>query len=96
MDKVTRMNSVTITMEQGFTHLPDKAVWLDDYLHELASFPNGKYDDQADSTSQGLERFKKYCPTSTYWFVELYKREATRIEGEGRGRKWLRSSLKIQ
>ena len=28
--------------------------WLPEYLHELAMFPNGKFNDQADSTSQAL------------------------------------------
>jgi hypothetical protein len=34
-----RMHSVTSTIENGFVHLPDKASWLGEYLHELASFP---------------------------------------------------------
>jgi len=29
-------------------------VWLAEYLHELTVFPNGKHDDQADSTAQFL------------------------------------------
>lgn len=40
MDKVMRMHSVTSTIENGFVHLPDKAEWLADYLHELTTFPN--------------------------------------------------------
>jgi len=59
MDKIMRMHSVTSTIENGFVHLPDQAAWLAEYLHELTSFPNGKYDDQADSTSQALDWFKQ-------------------------------------
>jgi hypothetical protein len=39
----------------GFVHLPEKAEWLPEYLHELTTFPKGKHDDQADSTSQALD-----------------------------------------
>jgi hypothetical protein len=32
--------------------------WLAQYLAELTAFPNGKHDDQVDSTAQMLDRFK--------------------------------------
>ena len=50
-----RLHSVTGTIENGFVHLPDKASWLGDYLHEMTSFPKGKFDDQCDSTAQALD-----------------------------------------
>ena len=58
MDKIMRMNLVTNMIENGFVHLPEKESWLGEYLHELTSFPKGKYDDQADSTSQALNWVK--------------------------------------
>jgi predicted phage terminase large subunit-like protein len=61
MNKIMRVHSVTSIIENGFVHLPDKAAWLADYLHELSSFPKGKYDDQADSTSQALDWLKQNC-----------------------------------
>jgi predicted phage terminase large subunit-like protein len=79
MDKTMRMNSVTSTIENGLAHLPDKAAWLGEFLHELTSFPNGKYDDQADSTSQGLDWFKQNCMTPVYGLFEFYKQEDARI-----------------
>ena len=82
MDKTMRMHSVTSVMENGFVHLPDKASWLGEYLHELASFPKGKYDDQADSTSQALDWFKQQYMTPVYGLFEYYKREAERIRKE--------------
>jgi len=82
MDKTMRMHSVTSTIENGFAHLPDKAAWLGEYLHELTSFPNGKYDDQADSTSQALDWFKQQNTTAVYGLLEYYKREAQRIKAE--------------
>jgi predicted phage terminase large subunit-like protein len=73
MDKTMRMHSVTSTIENGFAHLPDEAAWLGEYLHELANFPKGKYDDQADSTSQALDWFKQSCMKSP--FIEVIKHE---------------------
>jgi predicted phage terminase large subunit-like protein len=68
-DKVMRMNAQTATIENGFVYLPRDAPWLADYLHELSSFPNGKYDDQADSTSQALDWIKRGLvePTAIAW-----------------------------
>jgi len=82
MEKTMRMNSVTSTIENGFAHIPDKAAWLDEYLHELKGFPNGKFDDQADSTSQALDWFKQGSGTRTYDLFEYYKREAGRLKAE--------------
>jgi predicted phage terminase large subunit-like protein len=59
MDKIMRLHSVSSTVENGFVHLPDNAEWLATYLHELVTFPKGKYDDQADSTSQALDWAKQ-------------------------------------
>jgi hypothetical protein len=49
-----RLNAQTGAMEAGFVHLPSEAHWLADYLHELVTFPRGRYDDQVDSTAQAL------------------------------------------
>jgi len=80
MDKTMRMHSVTSTIENGLVHLPDKASWLGEYLHELASFPKGKYDDQADSTSQALDWFKQQCMNSGYGLLDYYKREKEKMK----------------
>jgi predicted phage terminase large subunit-like protein len=82
MDKTMRLHSVTSTIENGFAHLPDKAAWLGEYLHELTSFPKGKYDDQADSTSQALDWFKQQCMTPVYGLLDYYKQEAERLKAE--------------
>jgi len=76
VDKIMKMHSVTSTIENGFVHLPDKAAWLGEYLHELATFPKGKYDDQADSTSQALDWFRSCATNHTYGLIEYLKREA--------------------
>jgi predicted phage terminase large subunit-like protein len=80
MDKIMRMNSITSTIENGFVHLPDKAPWLGEYLHELTTFPNGKYDDQADSTSQALDWFKQRSMTPVHGILEYYKQEVEKMK----------------
>jgi Terminase RNaseH-like domain len=82
LDKITRMNTVTSMIENGFVSLPDKAAWLGEYLQELISLPKGKHDDQADSTSQGLDWFKQNCMTPVYGLFEYYKQEDARIREE--------------
>lgn len=58
-DKIMRMHAQTAMIENGFVYLPEKAAWLDQYLHEMSVFPNGKHNDQVDSTSQFLDWFKQ-------------------------------------
>jgi len=50
-----RLHSATNIIENGLVYLPTEAHWRAVYLHELTVFPNGKHDDQADSTSQALD-----------------------------------------
>ncbi len=58
-DKIMRMHAQTAMIENGFVHLPKEAGWRAEYLHELAVFPGGKYDDQVDSTAQLLDWLKQ-------------------------------------
>jgi predicted phage terminase large subunit-like protein len=81
MDKTMRLHSVTSTMENGFVHLPDKACWLAEYLHELTIFPKGKNDDQADSTSQALDWFKN-SSGGVYGLLDLFKQEKERMAAQ--------------
>jgi len=76
MDKIMRMHAVTSTIENGFVHLPDKAPWLGEFLHELTSFPKGKFDDQADSTSQALNWLKSSSMNETYGWIDYLKHRA--------------------
>jgi predicted phage terminase large subunit-like protein len=79
-DKVMRMHSVTSMIENGFVYLPDKADWLADYLHEMTTFPKGRFDDQCDSTSQALDWVKKGGDFDR--FVRSYKALAEKVESE--------------
>ena len=76
MDKIMRLHSVTNTIENGFVYLPTEADWLASYMHELTTFPGGKYDDQADSTSQALDWVKQN--THMYGLLEYYHQESLR------------------
>jgi predicted phage terminase large subunit-like protein len=58
-DKETRMAVHSSTFEAGQVFLPCTAPWKDDYLAELLAFPNARYDDQVDSTSQFLQWAKE-------------------------------------
>src|SRR3984893_4857302 len=58
-DKIMRLNAQTGMIENGFVHIPESASWLAEYLHEMTVFPNGKHDDQVDSTAQFLDWVNK-------------------------------------
>jgi predicted phage terminase large subunit-like protein len=79
MDKIMRMHSVSSTIENGFVHIPAQADWLPEYMHEIASFPRGKFDDQVDSTSQALDWVKqgKEC----YGVLDLRKKLIAQMGG---------------
>jgi len=80
LDKAQRMSTVTSTIENGFVYLPESAHWRAEYLHELVTFPKGRFDDQADSTSQALDWFKVHGFRSGY--EQLLKQQAERIAVE--------------
>ena len=53
-DKEARFLAQSVRFETGQVHVPIEAPWLADWLAELLAFPNGRHDDQVDSTSQAL------------------------------------------
>jgi predicted phage terminase large subunit-like protein len=65
-DKIMRLHAQTALIENGFVRIPEDAPWLAEYLHELTVFPKGKHDDQADSTAQFLDWYKKPGPNDGY------------------------------
>ncbi|MGA9550220.1 MAG: phage terminase large subunit [Rhodomicrobium sp.] len=80
-DKVMRLHAQTATIENGFVHLPREAHWLADYLHELTLFPDGRHDDQVDSTSQALA-WTKQRPAG--WALrEIYRQEYEKARNPG-------------
>lgn len=54
-DKVARLNTVSPLIEGGRVFLPKGVGWLDEFMNEMQSFPNGAHDDQVDALSMGLD-----------------------------------------
>src|SRR5205807_2511338 len=75
-DKTMRLHAQTAMIENGFVHIPESVPWLAEYLHEMTVFPNGKHDDQVDSTAQFLDWFKKPFPGQGHyeWMRMQYER----------------------
>jgi predicted phage terminase large subunit-like protein len=70
-DKIMRMHAQPAMIENGFVYIPQDAPRLAEYLHEMTVFPNGKHDDQVDSTAQFLDWLKKPFPGQNIF--ELYR-----------------------
>src|SRR5690349_23773346 len=91
-DKIMRLHAQTALIENGFVRIPEDAPSLAEYLHELTVFPKGKHDDQADSTAQFLDWYKKPGPNDGYF--EWLRMEAEAIQNPGKDRKRIRVLLK--
>jgi phage terminase large subunit-like protein len=76
-DKVIRPHAQTAMIENGFVHVPEQAPWLAPYLAELTAFPNGKHDNQVDSTAQMLDWFKGADrePGRFYGYYRIFAKE---------------------
>jgi predicted phage terminase large subunit-like protein len=82
-DKVMRIWAQTAMIENGFVHLPDRAPWLALYLHELTSFPHGRFDDQVDATAQMLDWFKMASREDPIY--ALYRRRYEELKARQKG-----------
>lgn len=85
-DKTTRMSLASILVDEGAVLIPEAAPWLADFLHELAGFPHGRHDDQADAFSQALNYFRidrQEPPPIRFAREELAKIHGLTIEGPG-------------
>jgi len=76
-DKLMRMVAQTPAIEAGRVLLPKQASWLGEYVHELTTFPKGKYDDQVDSTAQALKWIGKEGQTPG--LIQYYRDECERL-----------------
>ena len=54
-DKQARFLAQSPKFESGQVLLPREAEWLPTYINELLAFPNGRHDDQVDSTAHALD-----------------------------------------
>lgn len=51
----------------GDVYLLDGAAWLDDFVSELADFPDGKHDDRVDALTQALIHYA--TARSAFWYA---------------------------
>ena len=73
-DKRMRLVAQTATLENGFVFVLKDAPWLQDFLDELAIFPNGRHDDQVDALSQALDWIKETGREPS--IITFYKQQA--------------------
>lgn len=64
--KVARAHAVSADVEAGNVYLPEGATFTSDFVEELASFPNGTYDDQVDAATQALRRLSSGATTASW------------------------------
>ena len=76
-DKIMRIKAQTARIENGEVLLPKEAPWLDAYLAEMTIFPNGRHDDQVDSTSQALCWIT--TPQAGMGVFEFYRQEYEKL-----------------
>lgn len=82
-DKLTRLFANAGVFESGKALLPVRAPWLAEYIHELTSFPSGKFDDQVDSTSQALKYMKERLEEpGILAYMRMQSEKASRERGE--------------
>jgi predicted phage terminase large subunit-like protein len=60
-NKKARMQIQSAKFEAGLVFFPKHAPWLSDYQAEVFAFPNVRFDDQVDSTSQALAADHSGC-----------------------------------
>lgn len=54
--KEARFQAVAPAWEAGNVYLPEKALWLEEFVSELLYFPNAKHDDQVDAMTQYINK----------------------------------------
>jgi hypothetical protein len=93
-----RLHAQTAIIENGFVHIPESAPWLAEYLHEMTVFPNGKHDDQVDSTAQFLDWFKRPFPNQGIYEFTRKQAEALQraFKPESEKPNWAPGSLEWQ
>lgn len=65
--KLERAHAMQPYHAAGNIELPDNAPWLEEYIAEHASFPNGAHDDDVDAQSQGLQGLEKKRTSMDMW-----------------------------
>ena len=69
-DKVARVNSVLPLIEGGRVFLPQASPWLDSFVDEAVTFPNGNHDDQVDALSITLDVLSRTSISVDAWDLQ--------------------------
>jgi predicted phage terminase large subunit-like protein len=76
--KLARAQAIAPLWESGSIELPDPqefgCSWIEDYLHNICTFPKAAHDDDVDATSQALIYMRNRLGGG---IVEFYRRQAT-------------------
>jgi predicted phage terminase large subunit-like protein len=71
-DKTARAYAVTPLCEAGRVYLPQSAPWLMQFLDEHSNFPNSRFDDTVDTTTQALNFLRGSGPPGIFlYYMEL-------------------------
>jgi predicted phage terminase large subunit-like protein len=74
LDKDARINAAIPALANGMLYLLEGAPWLEDYVDELALYPNGLRNDRIDATTQAVNhiRIDDYSyPTARAWSLAM-------------------------
>ena len=66
-DKVARTNTILPLIEGGRGFIPEEAPWLDAFIDESVSFPNGNHDDQVDAMTIALDVLSRTAVSPDAW-----------------------------
>jgi len=74
LDKDARINSAIPSLANGMLYLLDGAPWLEEYVEELALYPNGMRNDRIDATTQAINHIRvDDCsyPSASAWSAAM-------------------------
>ena len=69
-DKVARVNAILPLIEGGRVFLPQVSPWLDSFVDEAVTFPNGNHDDQVDALSITLDVLSRTSISVDAWDLQ--------------------------
>lgn len=83
-DKLARAQAVTPLIEAGKISLPESAPWINDFIDEMAAFPNGVHDDCVDSVTQALNYLREQATNFSYFevFAKVNPPRSRRLDKE--------------
>lgn len=81
--KEARAHVMQPYVESGNVYLPDPSIapWIEDYIEEFRTFPNGAHDDQVDGSSQAIVWMLKKWNTQSGIVVGSYTRSTSSSHG---------------